>query len=94
MALETSLASKHMKKEQTPDIAALYNKYAVKDLNTLLPDFDWRTFLQASDVAKQDSIVITQVEYTKSLNTILKTTPLDTWKMYLTWGLFTGRHKC
>ena len=32
MALETTLASKHMKKEETREMAKLYNKYAVKDL--------------------------------------------------------------
>jgi putative endopeptidase len=41
MALETSLAAKHMKKEQTRDMMKLYNKYPIKDLKQLMPDFDW-----------------------------------------------------
>ncbi|QHT69862.1 peptidase M13 [Rhodocytophaga rosea] len=90
MALETEMASKHMKKEQTRDIVALYNKYAAKDLKNLMPHFDWNTYLKASEVEKQDSVVITQVEYTKSLNNILKNTPIDTWKTYLTWSVVHG----
>jgi putative endopeptidase len=39
MALETSRL-KHMKKEQTRDMMKLYNKYAIKDLKQLMPDFD------------------------------------------------------
>ncbi|MDO1444772.1 M13-type metalloendopeptidase [Rhodocytophaga aerolata] len=90
MALETQLASKHMKKEQTRDMVAIYNKYAVKDLTQLMPDFAWQPLLKEAGVEKKDSIVITQVDYTKSLNAIIKNTPLDTWKTYLQWSLIHG----
>jgi putative endopeptidase len=90
MALETTLAAKHMKKEDTRDMVALYNKYAVKDLKTLMPDFDWNALLQQAGVKNQDSLVITQVDYTKALNNIIKSTPLDTWKTYLQWSLIHG----
>jgi len=90
MALETLLASKQMKKEETRNMAGLYNKYAVKSLNTLLPDFDWNTLLKEAGIKNQDSLVITQVAYTKDLNAILKDTPIDTWKNYLKWSVITG----
>lgn len=90
MALETQIASKHMKKEDTRNVAGLYNKYSVKSLNTLLPDFDWTALLTEAGVAKEDSLVVCQVAFTKDLNTILKTTSLDTWKTYLKWGVVHG----
>lgn len=90
MALETSLAAKHMKKEETRDMAGLYNKYAVKSLNTLMPDFDWNALLAEAGVGKEDSLVVCQVAYTKDLNAILKNTPLDAWKTYLKWGVIHG----
>lgn len=90
MALETLLASKQMKKEETRNMAGLYNKYAVNKLNTLLPDFDWNTLLKEAGIKNEDSLVITQVAYTKDLNAILKNTPIDTWKNYLKWGVITG----
>lgn len=90
MALETAMALKQMKKEETRNMAGLYNKYAVKDLNKLLPDFDWNTLLKEAGVKNQDNLVITQVAYTKDLNAILKNTPIDTWKTYLKWGVITG----
>ncbi len=90
MELETAIAAKQMKKEQTRDIVALYNKYAVKDLPALLPSFEWTTFLKESGVDKQDSLMVAQVEYTKALSPILKNTPLDTWKTYLQWSLIHG----
>lgn len=90
MALETQLASKHMKKEETRNMAGLYNKYPVKDLKTLLPDFDWNTLLMEAGAGKEDSLVICQVAYTRDMNAILKSVPLDTWKTYFKWGVVHG----
>ncbi|MES2417160.1 MAG: M13-type metalloendopeptidase [Bacteroidota bacterium] len=90
MALETSLAAKQMKKEETRNIVGLYNSYPIKNLSTLTPDFDWNTFLTDAGVKNHDTLVITQVAYTKDLNSILKNTPLDAWKNYLKWGAVTA----
>ena len=87
MALETTLATNQMKKEDTRDIVKLYNKYAVADLKTLMPDFDWTAMLKSASYEDQKNVVITQVVYTKSLNNIIKNTPIDTWKTYLKWGV-------
>jgi putative endopeptidase len=87
MALETTLATNHMKKEDTRNTAGLYNKYALTDLKSLMPDFDWTAMLKNAGVANEKNIVIAQVAYTKSLNNIIKNTPIDTWKTYLKWGL-------
>jgi putative endopeptidase len=86
MALETSLASKHMKKEDTRNMAGLYNKYDVKKLNTLMPDFNWNAMLKEAGADKSDSLVVTQVQYTKDLNAIIKNTPIDRWKTYFKWA--------
>lgn len=90
MSLETTLAAKHMKKEQTRDIVKLYNKYAVKDLNQLMPDYDWTAMLASAGIKNQKNIVVTQVEYLKSLNDIIKATPITTWKAYLKWSAVHG----
>ena len=87
MALETVLATNHMKKEETRNTAKLYNKYNVADLKKLMADFDWTAMLKNAGIEKEKTIVISQVEYTKSLNNIIKNTPIDTWKTYLKWSL-------
>ncbi|KEQ31520.1 peptidase M13 [Pedobacter antarcticus 4BY] len=90
MALETLLASKQMKKEETRNIAGLYNKYGVSQLKTLMPDFNWTALLTEAGIKKPDSLVIAQVQYTKDLNAIIKETPISTWKTYLQWSLVNG----
>ena len=87
MALETTLAKNHMTKEDTRETSKLYNKYETKNLKTLMPDFDWSAMLAKAGIANQKIVVVSQVEYTKSLNNIIKNTPLDTWKTYLKWSL-------
>jgi len=52
-----------------------------------MPDFDWNAMLTKAGIANQKIVVVSQVEYTKSLNNIIKNTPLDTWKTYLKWSL-------
>jgi putative endopeptidase len=87
MALETAMATHHMKKEDTRDMLKLYNKYETANLKTLMPDFDWTSMLKNAGFDNQKSIVVTQVEYLKNLNNVIKTTPIETWKTYLKWSL-------
>ncbi len=87
MALETTLAAQQMKKEDTRDAAKLYNKYATADLKFLMPDFDWQVMLTNAGMASEKELVVSQLDYTKALNTIIKTTPIATWKLYLKWSV-------
>jgi putative endopeptidase len=87
LALETSLASQQMAKEDTRDIMKLYNNYKISDLPKLFPDFDYKAMFQSAGFGKEKSVVVTQVEYLKSVNAIVKNTPLTTWKLYLKWSV-------
>jgi putative endopeptidase len=90
LALETKMAEQHMKKEDTRNMTLIYNKYAIKDLTQLMPDFDWGTMVKEAGIKNTDTMVITQVAYMKALNNIVKSTPLATWKDYLTWSWIHG----
>ncbi len=87
VALETKIASKQMKKEDTRNMAAIYNKYATSNLKQLMPNFNWDAMFKSADIPKQDTVVIGQVAYIKDLNAIIENTPLNTWKAYLKWGV-------
>ena len=87
MALETEIAKRHMKKEDTRNMVALYNKHAIADLPKLAPDFNWKAMLENANIRNQDSIVVTQVDYTKQINGLFKATSVDTWKDYLKWSV-------
>jgi len=84
--LEYKIASIQMKKEDTRDAKKLYNKYASKNLNLLMPDFNWGIYMKKAGFDKQQHVIISQVEYLKSLNGIIKNTPIEDWKTYLKWA--------
>ncbi|NNK98144.1 MAG: peptidase M13 [Xanthomonadales bacterium] len=87
MALETRLAAEHMKKEQTRDMVALYNKIPLAELPDLMPDFAWNQYLDNAGISSIDGLVVTQVDYMRALNGILQETPMEDWKTYLTWNV-------
>lgn len=86
MQLETRLADRQMRKEDTRDMVALYNKIPVADLPGLMPNFNWDAYLAEAGIADIDGVVVTQLEYMKALDGIITDTPLDTWKTYLKWA--------
>lgn len=87
MALETQLAGHHMKKEQTRNMVALYNKVMLPELNTVMPDFPWAVFFEEAQLTDLDGLVVTQTDYMKALNDIIADTSMGDWKTFLKWGL-------
>ncbi len=85
MALESKLAAEHMKKEQTRNMVALYNKIPLEELSDLMPNFAWDAYLSEAGVAGIDGLVVTQLDYMKALDGIIQDTSMDDWKTYLKW---------
>lgn len=87
LALETAMASKHMKKEDTRNTSLLYNPYKVSDLTKVMPTFNYALMLESAGVKSQKDIVVTQVDYLKNVDALIKSTPIEDWKTYLKWGV-------
>ena len=65
------------------------NKYETANLHELMPDFEWTSYLTESKIDAQPSVTVAQPEYFESLNAILQTTELKTWRQYLKLQLMT-----
>jgi putative endopeptidase len=83
---ETRLAKIQLNNVQLRDHVKTYNKVGFGELKSLAPDFNWDKFASMQDV-KSDTIIIEDKPYLKNLNTLLKTTPLATLKLYAKWTL-------
>src|SRR5690606_25060347 len=59
-----------------------YNKMAISDLEKRQPNIGWTDFIQHMG-AQTDSIDVGQPAYYDKLNGLLKTVPIDNWKLYL-----------
>ncbi len=86
IGVETKLAAEHMKKEQTRDMVALYNKIPREELSRLMPNFNWDGFMREAQIPHIDGLVVTQIDYMKALDGVLTETPIDAWKIYLKWA--------
>jgi putative endopeptidase len=85
MALETALAEKNMSKEAARNRAENYKPFARADLATVMPQFDWNSYLAGFGTPDINSVVLYMVDYLRELDGMLQATDLDTWKTYLTW---------
>ena len=85
MALETRIADKHVKKEDSRNWAENYNKVALEDLGEIMPRFNWEGFLDEAGIADIGNVVIFMTDYLGELDEIIQATDIDTWKTYLRW---------
>ncbi len=90
MALETRLADKHMKKEDTRNPAANYNKVVTAELPGVMPQFNWDGYLAEAGIAETDGLILYMTDYMRALDDIIVDTDLETWRTYLSWKALDG----
>lgn len=88
LAFETALAKLQWDRVTNRDPVKTYNKYLLKDLPELMPNYDWQAYLRAAGVeGKVDYVLVSQPTYLTGLGKLLRSEPLGTWKIYLKWRL-------
>jgi putative endopeptidase len=93
VALETNLAKLQWDRARNRDRNATYNKMTVASLQDTTPHFDWQVYLSqlpngAKDRVKE--VIVRQPDYLKAVDAAIETTPIATWKEYLTFGLISA----
>ena len=85
VALETRLAKAHWDKVENRDPVKGYNKLDAAGLKKLTGEIDWAVYLKAVGFDTLPAIIVSQPSYITGLGKEIKTTSLDTWKLYLKW---------
>lgn len=80
--IEKQLATAHRTNIELRDVNANYNKMAVTALAKKQPNVRWTNLLNDLGV-KVDSVNVGQPAYYDKLNTMLKSVPINDWKIYL-----------
>lgn len=80
--IEKQLATAHRTNIELRDVKANYNKLAVADLTKKQPNLNWANLLKELG-AKVDSINVGQPAYYEKLDAMLKSVPVNDWKIYL-----------
>ncbi len=85
LALETQLAKAQYSRVEMRDPVKLYHKFFVDDLSKTTTSINWKNLLQQMMVTGQDSILVNNPKFLQLADSLLKTTPIATWKAYLQW---------
>ena len=84
LALETQIATPQWERARNRDRDATYNKMTVAELSAMTPSYNWTRYLDQAGLAKATDVVVRQPDYIKALDPIFASTPVSTWREYLT----------
>ncbi|MEN8123983.1 MAG: M13 family metallopeptidase [Bacteroidota bacterium] len=87
--LEKRIAQNSMSRIDRRNPELTYNKMTIAELQKLSPDYNWHNYLNALSV-DIDNIIVSQVDFLKGTNILLKEVPIEDWKIYFKWHLVDG----
>ncbi|MCA9733073.1 MAG: peptidase M13 [Deferribacteres bacterium] len=90
LEIEKMLAENHWTRVENRDPVKTYNKMALADLNSMMPNWDWNLYANTAGFGKEDSVNVNQPSYLKALDGIFAKVSLEDWKTYYTWRVLTG----
>jgi putative endopeptidase len=83
IALETKIATAQWPRDKTRDPKLSHNPKTPSELDALAPGFDFPTFEAQSQLQPGKIIIVRQPDYVTALAGLVKSEPLDTWKLYM-----------
>ena len=88
--LEKKIAAAQMTRVEMRDAYITYNKFLVADLSKTTPNLHWQQILTQLKVNGEDSILVNNPSFLKSVDSLLVTVSLQDWKTYLQWNVLKG----
>ena len=87
--LETKLAEPRLTKVERRDARNRNNPKTIPEVDTMLSSIDLNKMITEQGMTKKfDTIIVTQVKYTKALDLFLKNTPIEDLKTLTRWDTF------
>jgi len=89
-AIETILARAQLSRVEMRDPNKTYNKFAVADFNKTTPHLNWLKLMPAMKLNGADTVIVGQPNFFKTADSLLASTPVSDWKVYLEWNMLKG----
>ena len=85
-ALETQIARGHWERAETRDVQKTYNLRVRDELRALLPSFDLDVYVDELGGSPETfaEVIVRQPSFFEHLESVLTSTPIETWREYLT----------
>jgi predicted metalloendopeptidase len=90
LALETELAKIQWTQVESRDAVKTYNKYPVSKVVADFPGFDWMAWARPQGLDKATEWVISQPSFFRGFAAMVPTTPLETWKAWMSAQIISG----
>jgi putative endopeptidase len=87
MKIETALAKSQLSRTELRDPTKTYHKLSVYDFTKLTPHINWGQTLPKMKAPGQDSILVDEPDFFKTVDNQLGSTIVDDWKIYLKWNI-------
>ncbi|HEX3084117.1 MAG TPA: M13 family metallopeptidase N-terminal domain-containing protein, partial [Pyrinomonadaceae bacterium] len=87
MKIETKLAEKSSTRVQRRNPDANYHPMTKGMLIEMTPDFDWGRYFRNINLPEVGKVNVGQPDFFKAADKLLTQTPIDDWKVYLSWHL-------
>lgn len=88
--MEYTWAKAQLSRVAMRDPHVTYNKFLVADFEKQTPHLKWSKILSALNMGGQDSIVVGQPSFFKTVDSTLAFTPIAKLKIYLRWNMLRG----
>jgi putative endopeptidase len=85
--LEKKLATAQMSRVEMRDPYKTYNKFSVPGFSKTTPGINWQQVLAQLNVKGEDSILVSNPSFFRSVDSLLSTVSLEDWKVYLQWNV-------
>lgn len=89
LRLETRLAKAALSNVELRDPVRNYNKMSVADLQQLVPQIDWKVYMDAMQIST-DSLSVGQIAHLQEVGKMLADEPLEDIKVLLMWQVMDG----
>ncbi|GAB2983079.1 M13 family metallopeptidase [Mucilaginibacter puniceus] len=87
MKIETALAKAQLSRTELRDPVKTYHKLSVYDFTKITPHIKWGETLIKMKAPGQDSILVDEPDFFKTVDDELGGTIVDDWKIYLKWNV-------
>ncbi len=90
VAVERQIADIHWPRDKSRNRDLTYNPKTRAELLAFAPEFPWDAALAAYGVPSHDFFILTQIDAIQTLAKLFRTTPVATWRAYVTFHYLNG----
>lgn len=87
LSIETTLAKAQLSRVELRNPNKTYNKFLVSDFSKTTPHLNWAKIIPMMNAAPQDSMLVDEPAFFKTVDSLLVSVPVDQWKVYLKWNI-------